>query len=63
MPASSSLVKLGTADQLSCSSCGPRWDSLLEGGDPVATSSAPAVEVVDVEEAKAKGVMVCSGFP
>ena len=35
----------------------------MEGGDPVATSSAPAVEVVDVEEAKAKGVMVCSGFP
>ena len=62
MPASSSLVKLGTANQLSCSSCGPRWDSLLEGGDPVATS-APAVEVVDVEEAKGQGGDGLFGIP
>ena len=58
-----SIKQLGetwhSSTQLSC--CGPRWDSLLEGGDPVAASSAPAVEVVDVEEAK--GVMVCWDLP
>ena len=55
MPASSSLVKLGTsAAPLPFSSWWPRWDSLLEGGDQLA-SRAPAVEVVDVEEAYGGG--------
>jgi hypothetical protein len=35
----------------------------LEGGDPVATSSAPAVEVVDVEEAKGQGGDGLLGIP